>query len=25
MLFTSAFIGCYNIGMSLMGKTGGPS
>ncbi len=25
MLFSSAIIGCFNIGMSLMGKTGGPS
>jgi cytochrome c oxidase cbb3-type subunit 1/cytochrome c oxidase cbb3-type subunit I/II len=25
MLFASAGIGCYNIGMSLAGKTGGPS
>jgi cytochrome c oxidase cbb3-type subunit 1/cytochrome c oxidase cbb3-type subunit I/II len=25
MLLSSAFIGCYNIGMSLVGKTGGPS
>jgi cbb3-type cytochrome oxidase subunit 1 len=25
MVFTGACIGCYNIGMSLIGKTGGPS
>jgi len=25
MIFTGAVIGCYNIVMSLMGKTGGPS